>query len=236
MLDSLAIALNPRMGYVEGDVNLNDIMDPNVGAPIRMRQPNAIQVVEHQFVGAAALPVLEKMIDIKEQRTGITKASAGLDADAMQSTTKAAVAAQVTAAQQHIETIARIFAETGVAQLFRGLLKLLVANQSPARMVKMRGKYVQMDPRAWDANLPIKVKVAIGAGLDDEKLQALAEQLTKMEGIFNTMGLANPIVSPRQYRDMLVRVGRLRGFMDADTELATTTAAGERPEHDPRAG
>lgn len=216
MLDSLALSLNPRIAYVEGDVNLNDLMNPEVGAPIRMRAPNSIQPIETPFVGQQALPILEKMIDIKEQRTGITKASAGLDADALQSSTKAAVAATITAAQQHIETTARIFAETGVAQLFRGLLRLTVAHQAPERIVKMRGKYIAMDPRAWDVTLPLRVKVAIGAGLDDEKYQALAEAATKMEGIFNTMGISNPIVTPKQYRDTLVTMLKLRGRVDAE--------------------
>jgi hypothetical protein len=232
-LDSLALSLNPRMGFVEGDVNLTDILNPEVGAPIRMRSPNAVQVIEHQFVGQAALPVLEKMIDIKEQRTGITKASAGLDADALQSTTKAAVAATVTAAQQHIETIARTFAETGVMQLFRGILRLLVAHQAPERIVKMRGNYVPMDPRAWDADLPIRVKVAIGAGLDDEKYQALAEAAVKMEGIFNTMGLDNPIVSPKQYRDTLVEMLKLRGRVDAEQHFKDVPANWQPPQKQP---
>src|SRR4029077_16923795 len=127
------------------------------------------------------------------QGAGKTKASAGLEADALQSSTRVAVAATVTAAQQHIETIARHFA-TSMAQLFRMILELLVAHQAPERIVKMRGKWVPMDPRAWEAALPIKIKVAIGGGLREEKYQALAETAVKMEGIFNTMGLQNPIV------------------------------------------
>jgi hypothetical protein len=165
----------------------------------------------------AALAYLEKTQDIREQRTGVTKASAGLDADAMQSTEKVAAAAQISAAQQHVELIARSFAEMGIAPLFRGILRLLVANPPRKKMVKMRGKYIEMDPRSWDANLAVVVNVPIGAGLLSERIARLTEHTTKMEGIFNTMGLANPVVTPRQYRDMLVRLGRMEGFADADT-------------------
>ncbi len=216
MNDSLALTLHPRMGYVEGEVNLEDVLNVEIGAPIRMRSPNALQPIEHQFVGQAALPVLEKLDEIRENRTGITKASAGLDADALQSTTKTAAAASITAAQQHIELIARMFAETGVAELFVMILELLVANQPTDRIVKMRGEYVPMDPRAWDASLKVAVRIALGAGLDDQKYAALAEQAQKMEMIFQTMGLANPIVTPRQYRDVLVEMLKLRGREDAE--------------------
>ena len=214
--DSLALTLNPRIGYVEGDANMADVMNQEVGAPIRMRTPGAIQPIEHTFVGQAGLLVIGKLEEILEARTGTTKASAGLDADALQSTTKAAVAATVSSAQAHIEMIARNFAEMGVAPLFRGILQLLTEHQPAERLVKMRGEYVPMDPRSWDANLEVKVKVAIGAGLDDEKYAALAEASTKMEGIFSTMGLNNPIVGPKQYRDTLVAMLKLRGRMDAE--------------------
>lgn len=217
MNDSLALAINPRMGYVEGDVNLNDILNPEIGAPIRMRQQGALQEITHQFVGAPVLQVLELFNDVREQRSGVTKASAGLDADALQSSTKAAVAATITAAQQHIETIARCIAETGVTKLFRGILKLAVANPQRDRIVKMRGEYTEVDPRSWDATLSVQIKVAIGGGLQDEKAQAIDQQLTKMEGILNMMGLQNPIVSIKQYRDMLVRGAKVRGFMDAES-------------------
>lgn len=216
MLDSLALTVNPRIGYVEGNANLNDILNPELGAPIRMRSPDGITPIEHAFVGQNALPVLDKVDEIRENRTGVTKASAGLDADALQSTAKVAAAAQITASQAHIELIARAFAEMGVAPLFRGLLKLLVANPPAERLMKMRGEYVPMDPRAWDANLGVKVKVAIGAGLDDTKYAVLAETAQKMEGVFQTMGFSNPLVTVKKYRDVLVRMLKLRGQMDAD--------------------
>jgi hypothetical protein len=111
---------------------------------------------------------------------------------------------------------ARIFAETGVRDLMRGLLKLLVAHPQPPRMARIRGQYVQMDPRAWDADLDVRVNVGLGHGLDTDKYQVLADVATKMELIFQTAGLANPIVSPKQYRDTLVKMLRLRGRMDAD--------------------
>lgn len=217
MLDSLALSIHNRLGYVEGDVNMEDVLNTEIGAPIRMRAPNSIQPIEHRFVGADAMPVLEKMDAIKENRVGVTKASAGLAPDAMQSTTQAAVAATVSKAQEHIEMIARTFAENGVAPLFRGILKLLVENQDVERLVQVNGKYIPMNPQTWASDLDVEVKVAIGAGLDDEKYQALAETAAKMEGIMGgPLGLNNPLVSMKQYRDTLVRMLKLRGRNDAE--------------------
>jgi hypothetical protein len=108
MLDSLAQSIHPRTAVVEGQVNLEDVMNTEVGGVIRMRAPGMVQPFSQPFVGQAAFPMLQYMDELRENRTGISKAAAGLDANALQSSTRAAVAATVTAAQQHIELICRI--------------------------------------------------------------------------------------------------------------------------------
>lgn len=222
ILDSLALTINPRLGFVEGGASLEDILNPELGAPIRMSMPNALQPIEHSFVGREGLAVREVINELKELRSGTTKASAGLDADALQSTTKAAASAAITSAQAHIEMIARTFAETGVKQLFRMVLELLVSHPPRERMVKMRGRYIEMDPSRWDAGLDVKVKVAIGAGLDEDKFQALLETREEMKSMFQMWGPSNPIVTPRQYRDINVRMLKLRGQMDAENFFQET--------------
>lgn len=216
MLNSLALAINNRVAYVDGDANLEDILNPEIGSPIRMRSMGAVQPLEHRFVGGEALGVLQYLKDVKEERTGITKASAGLEAGSLQSSSRVAVAATLTSAQQHIELIARMFAEMGVAPLMQGILELLVENQAPARMVKLRGQYIPLDPRSWDVNLSVNVRVAIGGGLDDDKWQVLADTAGRMEQIFQFAGLQNPMCTVKQYRDTLVKMLKLKGRMDAD--------------------
>jgi hypothetical protein len=134
----------------------------------------------------------------------------------MQSTTAVAVAGTLTSAQAHIELIARIFAETGVKSLFKGLLQLLVENPQEPRVLRSQGSYVPMDPRSWDADLDVAVNVVIGGGMPEERVAVLADVATKQESIFNTMGLANPLVTVKQYRDTLVKMLKLRGRQDAD--------------------
>ena len=92
------------------------------------------------------------MARLKESRTGISAAARELDAYALQSSTKAAVNATFSAAQQHLELIARVFSETGMKRLFRGLLRLTVKHQDKARMIRLRNNWVPIDPRSWDAD------------------------------------------------------------------------------------
>src|SRR6056297_933038 len=57
-LDSLAHAINPRVGVVEGQANIEDVMNTEVGAIIRMTQPGAVTPFTMPFVGQASFPVL----------------------------------------------------------------------------------------------------------------------------------------------------------------------------------
>ncbi|MGA1073314.1 MAG: portal protein, partial [Pseudohongiellaceae bacterium] len=215
MLDSLAQSIHPRTAVVEGQVNLEDVMNTEVGGIIRMRAPGMVQPFSQPFVGQAAFPMLQYMDELRENRTGISKAAAGLDANALQSSTRAAVAATVTAAQQHIELICRIFAETGMKSLFKKALYLVTTYQDAPRMVRLRNQFVPIDPRVWDASMDVLVNVALGTGTNEEKLAFLAQVAQKQEMLIQQGGVQNnPLVDLGQYRNTLAQMLALAGFKD----------------------
>jgi len=215
-LDSLAQSIHPRMAVVEGQANLEDVLNSEVGGIIRMRAPNMVQSFSQPFVGQQAFPMMAYMDEVKQSRTGINRAAAGLDADALQSTTKTAVAATVTAARQHLELIARIFAETGMTDLFKGLLKLTILHQDQPEMVRLRNEFVQVDPRAWQAGFDVTVNVALG-GVDDEQKMMLLESIAqRQENVISQFGLDNPLVTLSQYRNTVGKIIETAGIKDVD--------------------
>lgn len=215
ILDSLAQSIHPRTAIVEGQANMEDVLNTEVGAVIRMRAPGMVQPFTTPFVGQAAFPMLDYLDDIKQTRTGISKAAAGLDADALQSTTKAAVSATVNAAHQHIEMIARIFAETGLRKLFTGILKLVVENQDRARMVRLRNTFVPIDPRSWDAKMDVIVNVGVGDGTIEDRINILNQVAARQEMLIEKTGPNNPVVSIPQYTNTLTKMLQLAGIKDS---------------------
>jgi hypothetical protein len=214
-LDSLSLSLLPATEVVEGMVNMKDAVSTEMGKLVRVRQPNMMREIKHSFVGGESLPMMQYINEIKENRTGISKAAAGLDADALQSSTKAAVAATMTGAQQHLEMVARIFAETGMKQLFRGILRTVIEHQDRERVIRLRNEYVAVDPRAWDATMDVIVNVALGAGMTEDKIQILAGIAAKQEQAIGMFGPVNPLTSMRLYRNTLARMTELAGFKNS---------------------
>jgi hypothetical protein len=213
-LDSLAQSIHPRTAVVEGQVNMDDVLNNETGAIIRMRAPGMVMPLSQPFVGQAAFPMLEYMDSIKEERTGMSRASMGLNADALQSTTKAAVNATVSANQMRIELTTRILAE-GMKKLFKLILQLSVKHQDKPRMVRMRNEWVQVDPRSWDATMDVAINVGMGTGDTEQKMQMLGMISGKQEQALMQMGPMNPLVTPGQYANTLRKMVELAGFKDA---------------------
>jgi len=213
-LDSLAQSIHPRTAIVEGQVNIDDVLNNETGAVIRMRAPGMVQPFNTPFVGQAAFPMLDYVDQIKEDRTGMSKAAMGLNADALQSSTKAAVAATISASQGRIELTSRILAE-GMKKLFKGILFLITTHQDKPRMVRLRNEWVQIDPRAWDNSMDVSINIGLGQGDVNERLQGLMMILQKQEQALSTMGADNPFVTMTQFSRTLRKIVELSGFKDA---------------------
>ena len=230
-LDSLAQSIHPRTAVVEGQVNIDDVLNNETGAIIRMRAPGMVQPFSTPFVGQAAFPMLDYMDQMREDRTGMSKAAMGLDADALQSSTKAAVAATIGASQGRIELQARILAE-GMKKLFKGILYLMTTHQDKPRMVRLRNEWVEIDPRVWNSSMDVTVNIGLGNGDTNERIQALTMIAGKQEQIMQQFGLSNPVVTPAMYIRSIQKIIELSGFKDASSYIQTLPADFQMPQAD----
>lgn len=214
MMDSLAQSIHPRTVVVENQVNIEDVLNVETGAVIRAKQIGAVQPLAEPFVGGPAMQIISYLDEVRAARTGITPASRGMDPDTLQNQTATAVSASVSAAQDSVELIARTFAETGIKRLFKGLLKAIIRHQDKPRTVRLRNKWVEVDPRTWNAEMDARVNVALGRGTEQEKMAMLMQIKQAQEAIVQTMGPANPLVGLTEYRNTLDQILTLAGFKD----------------------
>ena len=215
-LDNLYLTNNNRIGAVDGQCNMDDLLNATPGGIIRIKNPNALVPLTVQSTFSQAMPMLEYLDAVQAKRTGVSDAQQGLDPDILSNVTATAVAAMMKSNSGKLELIARIFAETGVKSLFRGILHLLGKYQDKPRIVRMRGKYVTFDPRTWANEYDISVNVGLGSGDRDQKLAMLQMVLAKQEQIIQQYGPSNPLVSVAQYRNTLAKFIESAGFKDAN--------------------
>lgn len=199
MLDNLYLANAPRKAVLatQGGMiyaNLDDLLSSRPGGIVREYQPNAVRDLETPFVASASFPMLEYIDETKANRTGITKYNQGTDADSLNHTAHG-ISQIMGASQQRIELIARVFAETGVKDLFKGILRLLSQSGLREMVIRLDNQFVPVDPREWNTEWDMSVTVGLGTGNKDQQLahlQLIGQAQEKLMGA----GLTN-IVTPQ---------------------------------------
>lgn len=221
VLDNVAMTNNPRIGIVDGAVNIDDVLNNEIGAIVRMRQAGAVQDLAVPFTAGQTLGALQYMDQLVEQKTGVTQNMA-LNPDAMQSTTKAAVQASVEAAAGQVEVMVRNLSE-GMRRMFKLLLDLHIKNVDEEQLMRMNGSFVPVDPRVWNADMDVQINVGLGTGREDEKLQALQFALQMQQQVYQQYGPMNGLVSLTNIRNTLADTLAAAGVRNAERYFAPIT-------------
>jgi hypothetical protein len=228
-LDSLAMSTHPRIAFVEGQASLEDLMNSEPGNIIRMRQPGAVVPFNLPYVGADAFGMMEYLDEMRENRTGISKAASGLSPDQLQSSTQQAVNQTIEAAQQRTELIARLFAENGMTRLYSGILQLITKFQDETRIVRLTNQFVPMNPESWDPKMDVTSNVQLGSGGQRERMQMLQGINQIQEKLLTQFGPDNPIVSVQNMYNSLQAIMEAGGLKDAGTGKYFTSPADYQP-------
>lgn len=230
-LDNLYISNDPKRVVVEDKVNLDDLLSG--GHIIRAQDVNAIREVEVPFVAAQSFQMMEYWDTIREQRTGITRYSQGLDANSLNKTATGINIIQ-SAAQQRQELIARVFAETGVKRLFRLILGLVTKYQNQKQTIRLRNKWVDMDPRTWKNDYDVSITVGLGTGTKQEQvgtLQMLAQMQQQIVNMQN--GVQGPLVNLENVYNVLSKLTDAMGYKSAEPFFTDPKMAQQPPQQQP---
>lgn len=224
-LDSLAASMNPDLIFNEMLTNAQDVMAGGVGRLIRTTgDPNAVvKEFRTSFIGSQAFEMMGVMDGIRQRRTGISEASKGIDPKALQSTNQVGVEAIVTGAQERIELIARIFAETGLKYLYQGLLREICRSPNKPKAYEVRGQWVDFDPSLFDPNLRVKVNPTMGKGSDMTRLMALNEIKNTQLMIMEKFGPGNTVVTPRHFMNTVSDIMSIANIKDTSRYFAEVT-------------
>lgn len=190
MLDNTYMLVNQRVGVIEGQVNLDDVMNSRPGGLVRMKNPNAIFPIVQPGIGQDAYQMVEWGNQWRENRTGFTRNSQGLKADTLNDQTATGTLALIEKGDQRIELIARVAADS-VRILFEKILKCVCKYQNKADQVELFGQWIQIDPREWANAYRISVNVGLGTGSKDRQAQVLM-QLGAMQNALIQQGIVAP--------------------------------------------
>ena len=216
MMDNVALTNSPRQGYVQGQVNVDDLMNNEIGGLVRMKSPAALVDIATPFVAGQVLTAMQYLDMAIEGKTGVSKASQGLDPDALQNTSATAARLQAQQGSAQIETMARNLAEGGMKRLFKLMLHLLVENSCEETMMRLNGEYVPIDPRSWNTGMDVSTNVGLGTGAEEARSMALNQALQMQMQIWSTYGTSNGLVTMTGIRNTLGDMLAIAGVKNVD--------------------
>lgn len=233
--DSLYLANRPRT-YVNLDahVSIDDLLSDRIGGLVRGRgaAQNALQPLQTTAVSRDALDGLQLADTMRETRLGIPRFNPGLEADALHKTATG-VRSINNLVDKRQKMVLRTFAETGISHLFRLVLRMTIEHQDVAAVVRLRGKFVQFDPRLWNPNMDVLIEVGVGTSDEAETMMLLQQFGSYMTWAQQSgSGVVQP-PNVYEFGKMLAKNARLKG---ADQRLLTDpkTLPPPQPPQDPK--
>lgn len=237
MLDNMYLANNGRFAVNEETVNIDDFLTTRPGGVVRVAGDpgTAIAPLIAPALGAPIIQTIEYVDNVLENRTGASPRvlqGQSFDGNAINKTATG-INAVMSAAMARIELIARVFAETGIKELFQIIHTLLLKHGHKPLVMRLRNQFVPVDPREWQKRTDMTVEVGLGVGDKQAKI-ALLQMITTAQQALMPMGLANA----QTLYNGLSKIVTEAGFKDPEeffVDPAKAQQQGMQPPPDPRA-
>lgn len=232
LLDNMYLTNNGRYQVVEGQANLDDLMTSRPGGIVRVRTPGAVSPLATPQLDQNSFNMLGYLDSIREERTGVNKNSMGIGDGGLKSHQTATGVAQVmTAAQQKIELIARVFAETGMKDLATSVYQLVQKYESPEKIVRLNNKWVTLYPSDWKEKLDCTAQVGLGFGNKDMNLMHLG-QLSQTIQMVAQHPAAGMLIKPKNVYNLIAEQIKAMGMKNVN-DFITDPGEGDLPRQGP---
>ncbi len=222
-LDNNNFQLNARLGIAEDDSTedtIDDVLDNDPGVPIRMKRQGAVFPIQSSPLAINPFETIEQIKSMEEQSTGVIRAAQGLNPDSLHQT-KGGMQIQNNAAQKRVRMMARLFAETGVKDLFLGVHDMLRSNATQADTVRLKGKYVPIDPQQWSRRMDMDIEIGVGSGGRDADIAALGMMADRTGMLVEAQGgMSGPLVTPENVYNLYKALGDRLGLKQVGTFIS----------------
>ena len=173
ILDHAMITNNPRYQVVKGGLtNPRELIDNRVGGIVNVSRPDAVTPMPQAPLNPFIFQTIQMLDEDKEDTTGVSRLSQGLNKDAISKQNSAAMVEQLaTMSQQRQKIIARNFANNFLKPLYQMIYQLVIENEPETKIVELAGNYVAVSPADWKSKRDVVVEMHLGYGEQEQEAQ-----------------------------------------------------------------
>jgi len=229
LLDNMYLTNNARYAVLAGQVELDDLLSSKPGGIVRMRAPGAVTALPTPQIQPYAFDMVRYLDGIREERSGVSKMTQGLNPDVLTShVTSGAISAATESSMQRIELIARIFAETGIKDLFRNIYSLVQRYEDRQKIAYLNGKFVPIDVSRWKEKLNCTVNVGVGSGSQSSKTQTMGSIMQIIQSLVQNGGMGS-LVTPENIYNAVSEFIAQSGYKNADQFISNPAMMPPQP-------
>lgn len=174
VLDHASISTNPRWAVVKGGLsNPREMLDNRLGGIVNVTRPDSVAALQVPNLNPFVFEIIQKLEQNKEQSTGISALSQGLNKDAISKQNSAGLVDNlVQLASQRSKIAARFFAYGFLVPLMLEVMRLVCMHEKKQKIITVAGQPIRITPEMWTERTACTVSMHLGYG---ERDQALAK-------------------------------------------------------------
>ncbi len=210
IVQNIALTNDPKMILSEDSINISDYIE---GRKVIRKKPGAsmgdvAMSMPVNQLSPQTFQFLEWLEGQKENRTGITRYNQGLDASSLNKTATG-ISAILGQSAQRLELIARMYAETGISELFRFMVSLNQKFVDQETVVRLTNKQLRISPDDLNGNFDLVVNAGISIATKESTILTLQTMLT---ALMQTQAAGIPIVTPQNIYNLFKKWIESAGF------------------------
>lgn len=210
IVQNIALTNDPKMILAEDSINISDYIE---GRKVIRKKPGAsmgdvAMSMPVNQLSPQTFQFLEYLEGQKENRTGITRYNQGLDANSLNKTATG-ISAILGQSAQRLELVARMFAETGISELFRFMVSLNQKFVDQETVVRLTNKQLRISPDDLNGNFDLVVNAGISIATKESTIMTLQTMLT---ALMQTQAAGIPIVTPQNIYNLFKKWIESAGF------------------------
>ncbi|MBB6253025.1 portal protein [Nitrospirillum iridis] len=231
IVDHTVTTTNPRYQVVRGTLtNPKELLENRLGGIVNVSRPDGILPLMQGSLNPFVFQTISLLDDDKEEVTGLSRLSQGLNKDAISSQNSQGMVEQlISVSQVRQKVIARALADF-MRRLFLRVYDLVIKNEDRQAIIQVAGNWVEIDPTAWGERKDAEINLALGYGEADRE----AAKLIQVDQYLSADPRLGPMYQQSNRYNLLIRILEKQGIKDAKAIL-TDPATIPPPPPDPRA-
>ncbi len=215
ILDNIYFINNRMLKYRDGAVDPNELLISRPRGLIPVTNMDDVMELDHMPLGQDAYQLLEYIDQMRAGRTGVSAEGSTSPQAIGNAIGSQGVERLMTAKEELVGLMIRVFAETLVKPLCVKIRDLMIQHFDVVQDYKFRCQGRKVAPQSWPPRSTCSIRVGTGSG-DQQRQQQALQQIIALQQQFAQVPQAQSMLDPQKVFDTLDDLCKFSGLTGAN--------------------